>query len=287
MITQTYETREIRDHLASAIGVDSSRLLVGEEKLVGSGNSSLLKVPLILDDREIAISRSRPDSGVYSVNLKLPSSIDRASHAPFSREAIGEFHVVYFEATYDIDRHPEFRELLRDLRENKRMPGQIISHANEPSIQTLKDGRLNGRMIYRLGDPEKDGLCVQVEPYHLKYVPEAKGQMDRGHYCIHGETAPYNPFDTNPKDATELSVVQIVLGDRSNYGYLDDFLGGLQVPSDGLKMQVWDGTTNATIRLRTPDEQFIDILLSNIKSSESWDNKVALARKLEEMFKAD
>ncbi|MCH8004482.1 MAG: hypothetical protein IH934_07690 [Nanoarchaeota archaeon] len=299
---------QISKYLANAVGVNPSKIIVGEVIQDGSFIWGPFKIPFLLDGQEIGYASANNENSVPLVTFRLPPSEAGKSYAPFSMKSLTGFDLGFdlkgVRLTYYINEHPEFKEVLKHLRVNERIPRQKICGGNEPEVYPLKNGDLEGKMIYILGTPSEERLCIQVEPKDVKYIPEADEQVEQQHHCIHGEDAPVNPFDTNPKNAKELSVVSITLSrlidpipelSIHTSNYLEETLEGLLVPADGLALEGIHTLQNEkqgglkiitpVVKLRTPYENFIEIKLNDPLTEEDWENKIKLARNLEAMFK--
>ncbi|MEK6828332.1 MAG: hypothetical protein AABX78_03195, partial [Nanoarchaeota archaeon] len=196
MINPT-DTKEISKYLASAIGIDISRLSIGEARTYGIDVHNV-EIPFVFNGQEVAIGYAIKNFKIHAVRFQLPSLNEGLLYAPFSLDAIKGFSLESVTATYHIHRHPEFHELLENLRETKRIPRQKLFKAKEPNIFPLGNVCLIAKVVYIFGTPLEDRLCIPVEPRDLEYFPEAEEQIDQGHACMHGESAPYNPFKTNP-----------------------------------------------------------------------------------------
>lgn len=285
MILQEYaqDAQKISGHLANALGVERSKIIVGELKY----NS----IPFLFDGREVAriYGGNYSNGNVSRVYFKLPAHDAGKSSAIFSIEHIGDLKLSTAYLTYHVDKHPEFIEVVRDLRQ-KRIPKEEILFAAEPMVLPTMcgDGSLEGAMAYYLGTSPDNRLCVEVEPKDVKYVPEASEQPEQGHHCIHGEDAPLNPFEINPGNGKMISSVRISLIQNSDIGRkrLEELLEGLPVPADGLALSGYGYNDEyREVRLRTPSDPFINIVVAKPFIEKNWEDSVALARNLEKMFK--
>lgn len=230
--------------------------------------------------------------GIYQVNFRLdsrlPSENGMNSCAGFSRDVLGDFILRGVGITYHIDTHPEFEELLEDLRINKRIPKEELRYALEPAIMNGKNG-LEGHVYYYFGIPKEDRLCIRVDKDKKEYFPEAEEQSDQGtdHVCMHGEDAPFNPFK-KPDSSPSFSKIRINLSYSGNHNpesrYLEEFLEGLPLPADGISLDGYFGSKSAYITLTTPEDHFLDIWVNNPETEEDFEKAVALARRLENMF---
>jgi len=282
-------TPQISRYLANALGVDASEIRT--LKIDKAGDPEIIK--FALNWQQVARARrvTWRDS-VPWVTFWLPASEAEKSYAPFSMSYIGDFQISGATFSYNVDKHPEFAGILNNLMEIYRIPEHKIYWAPEPKIYRMRNGSLEGRMSYYLGDSQEE-LCIPVEPEDVKYVPEADEQPEQGHHCIHGESAPVNPFGISPKDSKKLSVVNITfqVSKESPNGrkYLEETLEGLPVPADGLSLSYKHNGNYSHVRLRTPYKPSIEISLDPLSegplSEENWRNQIALARRLEEMFK--
>lgn len=223
---------------------------------------------------------------IYAVSLLLPPLSNTNPLAPFSLEAVGNFWFNMVTTSYYFDSHPEFKYLLQDLRQSKRIPIQSLEFSEEPSVFREQDVGLVGSIQHWFGKPYEDRLCIKVDRKIQKYVPEAEEQSNKEHVCIHGDTAPFNPFDVS-----ELSAVKITLHNNS-YGHaserrLEEFLEGLPVPADGLEVGGelgGRGGQYGIARLKTPEDPFLETLILDPKKQENWAGMASLARRLEGMF---
>lgn len=301
----------IAGYLANAIGVEPRKI----EVII----KDQYEASFLLDGREVATSYA-PSAPSGVVIFQLPASHQKKSYAPFSwayTNVYGhEFSSVRL--TYDIASNPEFVEVLKDLRQT-RIPKHKIFLADGPDVFAetrhfplfLDEHDFTGRLVggiiyflgdnYKLGDPKEGELHIKVNEKDRIYVPEADAQHyhEQSRYCIFGESAPFNPFDTNPKDAQPLSRVFIVLNliKPNDFGYspngirhLEEILEGVPVPADGLHVRRdghdYDGnTTFADIQLKTPFRNTIQVGMGDPLNRKNWEDVVKLARSLEEMFK--
>jgi len=294
-------SKYLANYLANVFEVKPSAIAIREggkiaiREGVKIGNSSLLKISFSLSGQEIARANFMSKlHGVSGLGIYLPSSDALKSYVPFSMNHVGDFGISSASFTYRTSEHPELIEVLKDSRVNYRIPRHKISRVSEPSITHFTNGTLEGAMSHYFGKPQEEALCIPVEPTDVKYVPEADKQPE--HYCIHGESAPVNPFETNPEDAEQLSAVRISLNASRNSldgrKYLEETLEGLPLPSYGLSLDGMYNGQNGWVSLRTTYKPYIRFFLDGSASDESLivrnlENLIKLARSLEMMLKSD
>lgn len=303
MINQQYEI--VVDNLAYAVGIPTSKLTIikprrrdttldythtnifldGEQKIVHiSTYFSVSKHP--------SVNSGSENVPVYA-RLFLPYK-ERSSklYAPFTLESITDFWLDSFEVTYHINRHPQFKRLLEELRRTIRIPKEKLYGHIQPHIDDDKFWGPVGVMEYIFGNPRNNNrLCVQVDPIRelkelKKLVPEVEEQKKQKHYCIHGETAPFIPF--NPYRFTEISIILSRTDDIEGFSYLNEFVDSLIVPSGGLTISGFHDNGRGTIKTRTPYNptmRHFEIIIRNPEERDNWINLVRTARRLEEMFK--
>ncbi len=290
---QSGYAQQISKYLANALGVDASEIRA--VKIEKAGVWEIIK--FVHNWQQVARATRatwrEPVPWVPWVTFWSPASKAEKSYAPFSMSSIGDFQITGAHFEYHVDKHPEFAGLLEDLMVDHRIPGHKIHLPQEPEIRQMRNGSLIGRMHYYFGDSQ-ERLCIPVEPKDVKYVPEAEHQLEQEHYCIHGKDAPVNPFEPSPKDSEKLSVVEIVFGvsreSTNGKRHLEETLEGLPVPADGLSLSTVHNGNYSHIELSTPYRPFIEIRLDEPLSEEplseeNWTNQIALARRLEQMFK--
>lgn len=270
--------QQVSGHLASQFGVNASEIEVKREPTRYTG-----AVQLLLNGQIVGlVSGLSADNWMPGGNFKLPASEAGKLIAPFSMKNTNGIEISGVDLTYYIDAHPELAEVLNDLRVNHRIPGHRVISGNT-IISQKRDGSVEAKVNYILVESQ-GRLCTLVDPEHVKYVPEAREQPEQAHFCIHGESAPVNPFDIEPKDFKKISVVHIGLNRlRYNEICLEETLRGLPMPADGLELS-YSGHSKF-VRLRTPTEPFVQINIQDPSSEENWRSQIALARQLEAMFK--
>lgn len=276
-MTERY-IQQVSGHLASQFGVNASEVEVKREPR-GYADT----VQLLLNGQEVGIvSGLSADYWMPRGNFNLPASEAGKLIAPFSMKNTNGFGISGVYLTYCINEHPELAEVLNDLRVNHRIPEHMVISGNI-IISQKRDGSVEAEVDYTLAESH-GRLCTLVDPEHVKYVPEAREQPEQAHFCIHGESAPVNPFDIEPKHSKKISVVKIGLNRLGYDGIrLEETLSGLPVPADGLELS-YSGHYKF-VRLRTPTEPFIQLSIQDPLNEENWRSQIALARSLEAMFK--
>jgi len=278
-------SQKISNYLAKAIGANTSEITVGEERYKSSYR---MEIPFLHNGLEIASAQPK-DGRIPKLTFQLPASDAGKPFAPYSVEHMGNFEPSEAVLTYHIDKHPESVEILKNLRA-KRLPERKIYVGAQPIIGQMENGGWYGVVLYILGTP-REPLCLPVDPQFVKYVPEAEEQPDQEHHCIHGESAPVNPFDPNPPDSEKLSIVKITLADNNPLDpgrkeYLEEILGQIPIPADGLELYSRSKAMRFSgIKLRTPHEPFVKLWIDDPLVEQNWENAINLAKNTEAMFK--
>lgn len=286
---QSYD--KIKENLAFVYGIPASNLIIVEP------NPRILTLDFphtsfLYEGIELARVFINPasENEIISARLFLPYESDSSQlYAPFNLDSIKDLRLERIRVDYNISEHPEFRELLKNLMSTKRIPKEKLHAHLELDIFDYRLDGLYGFMEYTFGRPKKNKpLCIEVDYVKglKELVPEADEQKEQEHWCIHGETAPFIPF--NPDKFSEISIGLKSTGDNRGNHYLNEFLDGLLVPADGLTIEGFYGSEAGRVKSKTPYYPTInnfEISMYKPESRDNWLNLIKLARRIEEMFK--
>ena len=295
MDNQKYEP--IIGNLVDTIGVNRSELVLEPE---GS------QTKFSYHGNQIARAYIKNDE-IRSISLYLPRLYTQLkSFAHFPPDAIENFNIENIRIRYDIDEHPEFKDILKGLmqrnipKEKVKWAHAHISPNKEYSISFLTDMLIfssikfqstrlmnfYGEVIYMFGDSEND-VCVQFDPMMglKKLVPGIKYQPEQEHDCISG-IYPFNPFE--PHLFNRIYITLMTDNTPEGVLYLHENLDGLPIPSDGISLSVTAMTyhkEDGMIGFGAMNYPFLDIFIPQPESKENWLKHIEAARKLEELFK--
>ena len=276
----TASLEETTKYLASVLEVESSRLIF--EGIGGGWNSEIF-----LDGHQtVGMTSNNPSTNkICDVRFYLPPSIREAnSYAPFSLSVVDGYSIERVCIEYKIGEHPEFKGFLEELNKTKRIPKEKLNENSEISVYLDDSKRGIGHVPYTFGNSEEARLCIQVDYIENleEYVPEAKNQTDQGHYCIHGDSTPFFPFNPSKFDKIRMNLSSG--NNPRGEDYLKEFLDGLKVPSDGLELWMYGDRANGIVDRTFRYSNFLEVLVRNPRIKEHWNNLVEVSRRMEKMF---
>ena len=218
---------------------------------------------------------------IMSISFYNPYSAP-SPYAPFSLKTEEEMWIERVSFSYDFVSHPELRNLLERTIANKRIPAEILKNG-ELSVLALQKPAI-GIVKHNFGKTNEK-LCLQVDYMNglERLVPEAKEQPDQDHYCIHGESAPFMPFNVQEFGQIGFEVESDGTDDRK---YLEQILQNVIVPSEYFSMNV--NFKEKTIVVIGTDlfSDSLKISLYDPENPENWTRALKITKDLERMFRA-
>ena len=260
---------QLVEPLAAGIGIDTSTLSVKNFK----ETTALLYIGQT--GPEIIGLKTK---NIDSLQLYLPYTEGHNPQVPFSQSALGDFKIDCTIVHYDRDVIPNFDEVVQELR-MKNIPIGEISRVYELAINRLGDNILSGRASYVFGTPPLEKLCIEVNAKQSHLVPDAKEQQDQGHYCIHGDYAPFIPF--NSPEFSNISI-ELIVARNSRDTYLRNFLDGVPVQQNLSLTVIGDDGVRI---FRNPHSSQFEICIDHPETKRDVTKVLSFIRRLEEMFR--